>query len=98
MEEANRRARITGNSTIKYWFENEIETDVSEMPIPHYRPISYIKVCILWAFYYLKNNHTYEEAMRDIIKRGGDVHANSAIIGGLLGAAVGVEGVGRERI
>jgi hypothetical protein len=98
LEEANRRARISGISTVKYWFENDIEIDVSEMPIPHYRPISYIKVPILWAFYYLKNDYTYEQAMNDIIKKGGDVHANASIVGGLLGASVGVEGVGRERI
>ena len=36
--------------------------------------------------------------MNDIIKKGGDVHANASIVGGLLGASVGVEGVGRERI
>ncbi len=55
-EESERRARLSGCSTIKYWIEIDIE-DVSEMPKPHYRPISYIKTPLLWAFYYLKNEY-----------------------------------------
>ena len=59
------------------------------MPVPHYRPITYIKAPILWAFYYLKHEYTYEKAMKDILSRGGDTQANGAIVGGLLGAAQG---------
>lgn len=98
MDEANRRAKISGNSTAKYWFENDIEIDESEMPIPHYRPISYIKVPILWAFYYLKKEYTYEDAMADILLKGGDTQANAAIVGGLLGAAYGESSIGKERV
>ena len=57
-EESERRARLSGCSTIKHWIENDIDVnDVSEMPIPHYRPVSYIKTPLLWAFYYLKNDY-----------------------------------------
>jgi hypothetical protein len=42
------------------------------MPIPHHIPISYIKKPFLWGLYYLKNNYKYEDAITDIIKRGGD--------------------------
>jgi hypothetical protein len=56
MEEANRVARKTGFSTVKYWIENDIEVDpTKEMPKPHYRPIEYVKTSILWAFYHLKH-------------------------------------------
>ena len=96
LEEAIRRSRITGNSTVKYWFENDI--DESEMPIPHYRPHNYIKVSILWAFFYLKNNFTFEDAMADILLRGGDTQANAAIVGGLLGAALGENVINQEKV
>jgi hypothetical protein len=63
-EEANRRARVSGFSTIKYWIENDVDVnDIDEMPKPNYRPISYIKTSILWAFYYLKNDFEYEDAL-----------------------------------
>ena len=52
--------------------ENEIEINDSELPIPHYRPLSYIKVSILWAFYYLKHDYTFDKAVRSIISKGGD--------------------------
>lgn len=64
----------------------------------HYRPISYLKTALLWAFYYLKKEYTFEQAMRDIINRQGDTDANAAIVGGLLGAAYGIEGIRSELI
>ena len=90
MDEANRMARITGYSTMKYWIENDIEIDPTEMPIPHYRPESYVKVSILWAFYYLKHCTKYEDALKDILSRAGDTSLNAAIVGGLIGALHGI--------
>ena len=81
-------ARKTGCSTIKYWIENDIENE--EMPLPHYRPISYVKVSILWALYYLKNSMKYEEALTNILSKGGETSMNAAIVGGLIGALHGI--------
>lgn len=91
-EETDRRAKITGLSTIKYWIENDIEAseEDEEMPIPHYRPISYIKTALLWCLFYLRKNVSYEEAVKDIISRGGDTRSNAALVGGLIGAAYGI--------
>jgi hypothetical protein len=66
------------------------------MPKPHYRPISYIKIPILWAFYYLKKDYEYEAAIKDIVNRGGDTHANAAIVGGLIGASCGSKTFNRQ--
>ena len=60
------------------------------MPVPHYRPYSYIKTPLLWSLFYLRKNLTYEEAVKDIISKGGDTRANAAIVGGLIGAANGI--------
>jgi ADP-ribosylglycohydrolase len=95
--EANRRARVSGNSTIKYWIENDIDIDnVDEMPIPHYRPHSYIKTSLLWAFYYLKHEKDLNEALKDILMKGGDTMANATIIGGLLAASQGMEAINKS--
>jgi hypothetical protein len=92
-EESDRRARITGLSTIKYWIENDIEVgDLDEMPKPHYRPTIYIKTALLWAFYYLRSNFNYEKAVKDIISKGGDTRSNAAIVGGMIGATNGING------
>jgi hypothetical protein len=62
------------------------------MPILDHIPISYIKKAFLWSLYYLKKKSTYDEAIIDVIKRGGDIRSNAAIVGGLIG---GVEGINR---
>lgn len=66
------------------------------MPVPHYRPISYVKTAILWSLYYLRKDSSFEEAVKDIISRGGDTKNNAAIVGGLIGAAKGIEGCNKE--
>ncbi len=90
--EAERRAAITGMSLIKYWIENDIEAadEIEEMPVPHERPISYIKTPLLWSLYYLKHEKSCEDAIRDIISRGGDTKNNAAIVGGIIAAANGI--------
>lgn len=57
------------------------------MPKPHYIPISLIKVSFVWALYYLKHNYEFNDAIRDMIEKGGDTMANATIVGGLIGAA-----------
>jgi ADP-ribosylglycohydrolase len=50
----------------------------------------------LWGFYYLKNDYQFNEALKDIISRGGDMIANGTIVGGLIGAAEGMKAFNKE--
>lgn len=84
---------MSGCSTIKYWFENDVDIDLEEMAKPHFRPTSYLKVSFEWAFYYLKHEYSFNDAIRDMIKRGGDTMANASIVGGLIGASHGIEAI-----
>lgn len=68
------------------------------MPEPNNRPVSHLKISLMWAFYYLKNEFTFESAIKDIIRKKGDTDNNAAIIGALLGAAYGIEGIPSELI
>jgi len=67
------------------------------MPKLHERPITYIKNAFIWALYYLKNNNTLNDALKDVLKKGGDTTANAAIVGGLLGAACGFQNIDKEK-
>ena len=70
-KEAADREEISGNVEVSRWFKYEIENnDESDLVVPHERPISNVKIPFVWAFYYLKNNFSFEDALRDIIKRG----------------------------
>jgi ADP-ribosylglycohydrolase len=59
------------------------------MPDPNVRPYSDVLIPFSWAFYYLKNDYSFENALRDILSRGGDTRANTAVVGGMIGAAKG---------
>lgn len=89
---------MSGNSSIKYWFENDIEIGEEELPVPYERPVSYLKTPLCWAFYYLKHNYSFNEALKDMIKRGGDTSANAAIVGGLIGASCGVKKIDQNQV
>ncbi len=60
--------------------------------------IGHLKIAFMWAFHYLKNETSYEEALKDIILKGGDTDTNAAIVGALLGALHGIEGIKIECI
>ena len=45
----------------------------------------------MWGFHYLREGWAYEDALYDILRYGGDTDTNACIIGGLLGAAQGLE-------
>ena len=60
--------------------------------------IGHLKIAFMWAFHYLKNDFTYEAAIRDILMKGGDTDTNAAIVGGLLGARDSINGIKQEWI
>ena len=68
------------------------------MPIPSERPISYIKISFLWALYFLKNEYSLQDALREILKKGGDTSSNAAVVGGLIGAARGMQEIDQKMI
>lgn len=76
------------------WFEQEIESkDKSVLTPAQPKSIGHLKIAFVWAFYYLKNEITYSEALKDILLQGGDTDTNAAIVGGLLGAAYGLSAI-----
>ena len=49
----------------------------------------HVKHAFRAAFYHLRRRSTYEECLRDVLRRGGDTDTNAAIAGGLIGALHG---------
>jgi hypothetical protein len=73
---------------IKEWFEKEIEADDRNKLTPLDSDKRFhVKVAFIWAFYYLKNEWSYKEALKDVLMGGGDFITNASIVGGLIGAA-----------
>lgn len=55
--------------------------------------MGFLYIAFFWGFKYLKKNFPYNDAMSDILLRGGDTDTNAAIVGGLLGAAQGINAI-----
>lgn len=58
--------------------------------------MGWLKIGFCYAFHYLWNQTPYDVALRDIILKGGDTDTNAAIVGGLLGAYYGLDGIPEE--
>ncbi|TNV78294.1 hypothetical protein FGO68_gene2973 [Halteria grandinella] len=56
-------------------------------------------IAFTWSFHYLyKEEFTYQDALQDILERGGDTDTNAAIMGGLLGAYYGVSKMNEHQL
>jgi ADP-ribosylglycohydrolase len=84
---------------IKEWFEKEIEADDKSKLTPLDSDKRFhVKVAFIWAFYYLKNEWSYKEALKDVLKGGGDFITNASIVGGLIGAAQGQQAIEKKDV
>lgn len=89
-----RVADIRGMEQMVEWF-NEIEND--NLPDPT-KAIGWLKIAFCYAFYYLKQNTSYMDAMHDILSYGGDTDTNACIVGGLIGAIKGPKDIPVELV
>ncbi|ACY18935.1 ADP-ribosylglycohydrolase family protein [Haliangium ochraceum] len=53
----------------------------------------YVRVAYRLAFWHLLHTRSFEDALVDVVNRGGDADTNGAITGALLGAVYGAEGI-----
>jgi hypothetical protein len=64
----------------------------ADVALPPYEPDEgYVGVAFTQAFRHLLLGSSFEAAIRDVLMGGGDTDTNCAIVGALVGAAVGLE-------
>lgn len=91
---AKNYADAEGNDDIKEWF-SFIESGESMRGSPQ---IGWAKIGFTHAFQHLKRGSEFVVAMTETLRLGGDTDTNAAIVGGLIGALVGVERLPREYV
>jgi ADP-ribosylglycohydrolase len=64
-----------------------------DLPFSEERLESSAQVAFTHAFRHVRLESTFELAMRSTLAGGGDTSRNGAIVGGLVGAAVGLDGI-----
>ena len=60
---------------------------------------SFVRHSFILAFYFLLragDNCSFEAALRATIQQGGDTDTNASIVSGMIGAAVGLDGIPAE--
>jgi len=87
-------------NVVKTYIDNNITSSVREWfyesmnDIHHAQNnIGHVKWAFLMAFYHLKWSSTYEDAIFQTLSKGGDTDTNAAIVGGIIGALHGIEGI-----
>jgi ADP-ribosylglycohydrolase len=60
---------------------------------PH---VGWVKIGFTHAFKHLAKGSSYLEAIREVLTGGGDTDTNACIVGGLIGAALGVADIPEE--
>lgn len=85
-------ANEEGDDDIRDWFR--FISSGAKMPgVPQ---TGWAKIAFTHAFEHLLGESGYEEAIRETIALGGDPDTNATIVGGLIGAARGIEGIPEE--
>ncbi|MFN8549418.1 MAG: ADP-ribosylglycohydrolase family protein [Candidatus Eisenbacteria bacterium] len=64
-------------------------------PVPYYPMAGFVRIGFTHAFRHLLRGSSYEEAIVETLKGGGDTDTNACIVGGLIGAAVGASAIPR---
>ena len=83
-------------SNLKDIWKQTLEAESPTDLITAKEKIGFVLIAFSYAFFYLKNNYSYEAAIRDMLLQGGDTDTNAAIVGGLLGARWGLDAIPKE--
>jgi ADP-ribosyl-[dinitrogen reductase] hydrolase len=88
-EQLLRDATDEGAQEVLEWLE---DARVGDLPACH--PLAgFVRIAFTHAFHHLLNQTPYEEALRCVLAGGGDTDTNACIVGGLVGARVGIAGI-----
>jgi hypothetical protein len=74
---------------VRGWFEHALAGGDE----PCYPLVGFVKIAFTLAFKHLAKASTYETAITETLRGGGDTDTNACIVGGLIGALHGVSSV-----
>jgi ADP-ribosylglycohydrolase len=73
-----------------------LERAAHEPPAEYYHQMGWVRIALGNAFYQLLHAPSFEEGVIDTVRRGGDTDTNGAIVGALMGAFYGRDGVPQQ--
>ena len=83
----------TQNKDIWEWWKTVQNEEIMDANVK----MGWAKIAWTYGFIFLKRGVTdYEKIIRKIISKGGDTDTNACIVGGMIGAAIGLENIPSE--
>lgn len=76
-----------------YHLQNDLLDNLWERPEDYYSCMGHVDIAFRNAFYHLNRGSSFEHAIVDTIRKGGDTDTNAAIVGALMGAYRGIENI-----
>lgn len=82
---------LTGEESdeVRNWLH---DAQISELP-SFYPLAGFVRIGFTYAFYHLINGTSYADAIYATLSGGGDTDTNACIVGGMVGAANGIESI-----
>jgi ADP-ribosyl-[dinitrogen reductase] hydrolase len=87
-------AVANGSDEVLAWLA---EAESGDLPAA-YPSIGFVRIAFCYAFHHLLRGHPYIEAIHQVLAAGGDTDTNACIVGGLIGARVGFDGIPKEMV
>eukprot|EP01084_Bolivina_argentea_P112085 199933_1 len=79
------------------WLKHITKKDISKLhPATKFK--GFIKIAFQRVCYHLYNNNTYYNAIKSVVGEGGDSDTNACIVGGVIGALNGLNGIPKTYI
>lgn len=82
-------ARDHANNEVNEW----LQMAKQQQQVDYLVNIGFVKIAFIAAFQHLLLGSNYEQAIRQVLLRGGDTDTNACIVGGMIGAASGVRAI-----
>ncbi len=83
-----------GSTEVRAWLK-----DAQKGLLPTFHPMAgFVRIGFTHAFFHLMAESTFEEALRATLAGGGDTDTNACIVGALIGALHGIEGIPKSLI
>lgn len=83
------RAADRDSQEVQAWLD---EAERGELPAAHPNA-GFVRIAFCHAFHHLLRGSSYQQALHQVLSHGGDTDTNGCIVGGLVGARVGIGGI-----
>ncbi len=100
----NNQNRTAAWNRARNWILNNADEELhdwlklieSDEHVPGHPQAGFVKIAFVHAFQSLIKDYDFTTAIRKILELGGDTDTNACIVGGLIGAAVGLNGIPKK--